>query len=115
MEKKATLDITGSDVFVNAAGGMRLDEPAADLPIAAALASSFIDRPLPADTVLFGELGLGGEIRAVVGAPSRIAEAAQLGFKRVILPEGNRAEAEGASGVELVGVSTIQELLDTLF
>ena len=64
---------------MNVAGGLRLDEPAVDLAIAAALASSHIDRPVPADTVVFGELGLGGEVRAVVSAPARMAEAKQLG------------------------------------
>ena len=115
LEKKAQLDITGCDVFVNVAGGLRLDEPAVDLAIAAALASSHIDRPVPADTVVFGELGLGGEVRAVVSAPARMAEAKQLGFNRLVLPEGNAAEATAQDGVTLHGVDNIIKLLDVLF
>ena len=115
LEKKASLDVAGCDVFLNVAGGIRLDEPAADLAIAAALASSHIDRPIPSDTVVFGELGLGGEARAVVSAPARIAEAKQLGFQRIVLPEWNRSELKQDQGIEVVGVSHIDHLLEVLF
>ena len=115
LEKKAGLDVASSDVFVNVAGGLRLDEPAADLAMVAALASSHLDRALDPNTVIFGELGLGGEIRAVTGAPARVAEARQLGFRNIILPEGNAAEVPAADGVRYIGVSTIQEALDALF
>jgi DNA repair protein RadA/Sms len=115
LEKKASLDIAGCDVFLNVAGGIRLDEPAADLAIAAALASSHIDRPIPSDTVVFGELGLSGEARAVVSAPARIAEAQQLGFQRIVLPEWNRSELKQEQGIEVIGVANIQQLLEVLF
>jgi DNA repair protein RadA/Sms len=115
LEKKAGLDVGASDVFVNVAGGLRLDEPAADLAMVAALASSHLDRALDTDTVVFGEIGLGGEIRAVVGASSRVAEARQLGFQQIILPEGNLGEVGPDKGIKLLGVSTITQALDALF
>ena len=70
LEKKVGLNILGQDIFVNVAGGVRIDEPAVDLGIAASLASSFLDRPIPSSTIIFGEVGLTGEIRAVSQAPS---------------------------------------------
>lgn len=115
MEKKAGLDIAGCDVFVNVAGGLRLDEPAADLALIAALASSHIDRAVDAETVVFGEVGLGGEVRAVVGAQARLAEARQLGFSRVVLPKGNREGLGAAEGLTVIFVSTVEQALDALF
>ncbi|MEE2788406.1 MAG: DNA repair protein RadA [Myxococcota bacterium] len=115
LEKKAELDVGGCDVFVNVAGGLRLEEPAADLSIVAALASSHLDRALDVNTVVFGEIGLGGEVRAVTAAPARLAEARQLGFQTVILPEGNVGEVAVSDGLKVVGVSTIQHALEVLF
>jgi DNA repair protein RadA/Sms len=120
LEKKAGLDIAGCDVFLNVAGGLRLDEPAVDLAVIASMASSHIDRPLNPHTIVFGEVGLGGEVRAVIGAQARVAEARQLGFSRVVMPQANvdqiSAEGpEGAKGVELVGVAHIGAALDALF
>jgi DNA repair protein RadA/Sms len=116
LEKKAGLDLAGADVYVNIAGGLRMDEPAADLALVASLASSHVDRTVDAGTVLFGEVGLGGEVRAVVAAEARIAEARQLGFTRVFLPAGNRdATAKPPPGIELIPVATTAELLDKLF
>lgn len=114
LEKKAGLDLAGADVYVNVAGGMRMDEPAADLALIAALASSHFDRPVDPGTVVFGEVGLGGEVRAVVAADARIAEAAQLGFTRVLLPAGNRDRAGAPPGVTVVPVASVSELLDRL-
>ncbi|MEZ4465730.1 MAG: DNA repair protein RadA [bacterium] len=115
LEKKTGLDIGASDVFVNAAGGMRLDEPAADLAIVAALASSHLDRALDPQTVVFGEVGLGGEVRAVTSPAARVAEARQLGFTRVILPAGNREGLEAPESVTLVPVSRVEQALEVLF
>ena len=115
IEKKAGLDIAGCDVFANVAGGLRLDEPAVDLAVVAALASSHIDRALDAETVVFGEVGLGGEVRAVVAAQARVAEARQLGFRRVVLPKGNREGLGPAEGLDLVFVDTVVQALDALF
>ncbi len=115
LEKKAGLDLAGSDVFVNVAGGLRLDEPAVDLAVVAALASSHIDRAVDPKTVLFGEVGLGGEVRAVTAVEARIAEARQLGFERVVLPRNDHRRLENVTGVELVPVATVGQALDRLF
>lgn len=114
LERKAGLDV-GGDVFVNVAGGMRLDEPAADLPVIAALASSHRDRPLDPKVAVFGEVGLGGEIRGVIGADARIVEARRLGFERIVLPAGNRDAARQLGEQGLVPVSTVEQALDVLF
>jgi DNA repair protein RadA/Sms len=117
LEKRAGLSLAGEDVFVNVAGGMRLDEPAADLSVAAAVASSFRNRPVASATAVFGEIGLAGEVRGISQAALRVREAAQLGFKRCILPRANldpadRTLAEG--GCELIAVSSVPEALDAL-
>ena len=117
LEKRAGLNLVGEDVFVNVAGGMRLDEPAADLSVAAAVASSLRNRPVGPSTAVFGEIGLAGEVRGITQAALRVREAAQLGFKRCILPRANidpadRTLADG--GCELTGVSTVAEALDAL-
>jgi DNA repair protein RadA/Sms len=112
LEKRVGLDLLGDDVFVSVAGGLDVTEPAADLGIAAAVASSFRNRPLPAGTVVFGEVGLGGEVRAAGQAPLRIREAAQMGFTRCILPARNvNSDTEG---ITLVGVKTLEEALERL-
>lgn len=115
LEKKAELDIAGADVFVNVAGGLRLDEPAGGLPIAIALASSHMDRAVDERTALFGEIGLGGEVRSVIGAEARIAEARQLGFTRIILPSSDAARIKSVEGIELVPVHNIGAALDAVF
>lgn len=97
------------DLFVNAAGGVRLFEPAADLAIAAAIASSVKDRPLRADTLVFGEVGLVGEVRAVGFPGPRVREAARHGFRRIVAPASVARDA--VPGVELVGVRTLREAL----
>jgi DNA repair protein RadA/Sms len=116
LEKRAGLALLGDDVFVNVAGGMTVDEPAADLGVAAAVASSFRNRPLSAATAVFGEIGLAGEIRAITQAPRRIREAEQMGFSRCLLPKGNLDGHEATDGgCHVVGVTTIGEALDLLF
>ena len=117
LEKRAGLNLMGEDVFVNIAGGMTVDEPASDLSIAAAVASSLRNRPVAADTAVFGEIGLAGEVRGASQAPLRVREAAQLGFKRCVLPRANLDPADrtlGTGGCELVPVSTLGEALDAL-
>jgi DNA repair protein RadA/Sms len=115
LEKKVGLDLHGCDLFVNVAGGLALDDPAADLACAAALAGSFRDRPMDARTLVLGEVGLAGEVRAVAQAEGRLAEAARLGFLRAVLPGGNARHAVAPAGMELVGVETVGEALDRLF
>jgi DNA repair protein RadA/Sms len=112
LEKRVGLELLGDDVFVSVAGGLEISEPAADLGVAAAIASSFRNRPLPARTALFGEVGLAGEVRGASQAALRIREAAQMGFSRCILPSRNTPS--DVSGIELVGVTTLEEALDRL-
>jgi DNA repair protein RadA/Sms len=114
LEKKVGLDILPCDLFVNVAGGLELDDPAADLACAAALASSFRDRAIGPRTLVVGEVGLAGEVRAVAQAEARLAEAARLGFTRAIVPAGNARHAEPPGGIDLVGVETVAEALDRL-
>ncbi|HSK08103.1 MAG TPA: DNA repair protein RadA [Vicinamibacterales bacterium] len=117
LEKRAGLSLIGDDVYVNVAGGISLDEPAADLAVAAAIASSLRNRAVRDQTVVFGELGLSGEIRGVTQAPRRVREAAQMGFTRCILPRGNLdpRDMPALDTCELVGVSAVGEALDRLF
>src|SRR5687767_14231112 len=117
LEKRAGLSLAGDDVYVNIAGGMTVEEPAADLSVLAAVASSVRNRGLAPSTAVFGEVGLSGEVRGVPQAPLRIREAAQMGFTRVVLPSANvdpGEEAGAESGCALVGVRTIGEALDTV-
>jgi DNA repair protein RadA/Sms len=111
LEKRAGLNLIGDDVFVNVAGGMTVDEPASDLGVVSAIASSVRNRIIPATTSMFGEVGLAGEVRGTAQAALRIREAAQMGFRRCIMPEAN-VDPSDAGDCELVGVRTIGEALD---
>ena len=113
LEKRAGLHLAGDDVYVNIAGGMNIEEPAADLSVVAAVASSVRNRGLSPSTAVFGEVGLSGEIRGIPQAPLRIREAAQLGFSRVVLPVANVDRLDPAD-CELIGVRTVGEALDQL-
>jgi DNA repair protein RadA/Sms len=112
LEKRVGLELAADDVFVSVAGGLEVSEPAADLGVAAAVASSFRNRPLPAHTAIFGEVGLAGEVRGAGQSALRLREAAQMGFERCILPARN-VPAEPA-GIEAVGVGTLEEALQRL-
>jgi DNA repair protein RadA/Sms len=114
LAQRAGHDVLGLDVFVNVAGGLKLLEPAIDLGVACALASSNLGRAVDPGTVVFGEVGLAGEIRAVPMAEYRLAEARKLGFTRCILPALNKARLEGDSGMELVGVDRLAAALAAL-
>ena len=94
LDKRAGLNLATDDVFVNVAGGMSIDEPAADLAIVAAVASSLRNRPIPPDVVVFGEIGLAGEVRATTQAAARAREASQLGFSRCLMPDRSLAPAD---------------------
>ena len=115
LEKKMGLQLTGHDIFVNVAGGVRLDEPAADLGAVLAVASSFLNRPIDPHTLLVGEVGLAGEVRAVGQAEARVREGAKLGFQRCILPETSRRQLPAIDGVELRGVQSLSEAWEVLF
>src|SRR5919199_1312339 len=94
LEKRAGLSLAGDDVYVNIAGGMSIEEPAADLSVVAAVASSVRNRPIPGTTAMFGEVGLAGEVRGIAQAGLRVREAAQMGFRRCIMPEANIDRSE---------------------
>jgi DNA repair protein RadA/Sms len=111
LEKRAGLNLVAEDVFVNVAGGMSVDEPAADLAIVGAVASSVRNRAIKAGTAVFGEVGLAGEIRGTTQAALRVREAAQMGFTRCVVPESN---GDIPAHCELVGVKNISEALDQL-
>jgi DNA repair protein RadA/Sms len=114
LDKRAGISFAALDVFVNVVGGLRVQEPAGDLAVAAALASSVYDRALPHDAVFLGEVGLAGEVRPVSQAERRIAEAAKMGMRTVYL--GARAVPKrAAAGVTLVGVKTVSDLFGALF
>jgi DNA repair protein RadA/Sms len=114
LEKRAALNLMGEDVFVNIAGGMTVDEPAADLAILAAVASSVRNRPVAQGTAVFGEVGLAGEVRGTTQASLRVREAAQMGFTRCVLPPGSCSPADLPGGIELAEVKTVGEALDAL-
>jgi len=114
LEKRAGLSLVGDDVYVNIAGGMSIEEPAADLSVAAAVASSVRNRSMAPATAVFGEIGLSGEIRGIPQAPLRIREAVQMGFTRVVMPAANLDPGDETTGAELIGVRTVGEALDAL-
>jgi DNA repair protein RadA/Sms len=100
---------------VNIAGGFEIDEPAADLGVIAAIASSYRNLQIPPETAVFGEVGLTGEIRGVLQAQARAREAQTLGFKKLILPESNRKGLEKLLGIRVIGVRNLEEALEELF
>jgi DNA repair protein RadA/Sms len=110
LERKAGLSLASADVFVNIAGGVRVDEPAIDLAVALAIASSLRERPVAANVVAFGEIGLAGEVRSVPRAAARLAESAAMGFTRAIVPLSAVTEGRDAR-LETVGVRTVEEAL----
>lgn len=115
LEKRLGFQLMGDDVFVNIAGGLEVDEPAADLGVIAAIASSYRNLPIPADTAVFGEVGLTGEVRGSLQAQARAREAQSLGFKRLILPLSNKSGLEKLLGIRVVGVRSVEEALEELF
>jgi len=115
LEKKMGLQLAGHDIFVNVAGGVRLDEPATDLGAIVAVASSFLDRAVDPRTLIVGEVGLAGEVRAIGQTETRVREAAKLGFRRCVVPESSRRQLPAIAGVEVVGVQSLQGAWDLLF
>ena len=115
LEKKVGLQLTGQDVFLNVAGGFRLTEPAADLGAIVAVASSFLDRSINADTLVVGEVGLAGEVRGVGQVEVRIREAEKMGFRRCILPASSDLRLKSESQLERVAVSSLEDVWDVLF
>src|SRR5438067_6170349 len=114
LERKQGYVLADKDIYVSVAGGAELPEPAGDLAVAAALVSSLRDNALPPGTLVLGEVGLAGEVRAVSQIDQRLAEAAQLGFSRCVLPKGNRARI-CKGGLELCEVANVGAAMDALF
>lgn len=115
LERRNGLQLQTHDAYLNVAGGMHLEEPAVDLGIAVALASSLRDRSVDERTVIFGEVGLAGEVRAVTQAGLRVREAARMGFKRCVLPAGNMKGLVGPSDMQLHPVATVADALAAAF
>ena len=115
LEKRLGFQLAGDDVFVNVAGGIAVDEPAADLGVLAAIASSFRNIQISPEIAVFGEVGLTGEVRGVLQAQSRAREAQILGFKKLVLPESNKKGLEKLLGIRVVGVKNLEQAMDELF
>ena len=115
LEKKVGLSLLHQDIFVNAVGGVRIHEPGVDLAIATAIASSFLDKPVDPQTVLLGEVGLTGEVRAIGRTDIRVTEASKLGFRRCLLPQSNVEQLPTVQSCELIGVKSLQDVLSVLF
>ena len=116
LEKKMGLDISDQDMFLNFAGGLRVVEPAADTGIITALYSSFRSLPVDHRTIVFGEVGLTGEVRAVPSPEIRLGEAAKLGFRRCFMPQANLSGMDAEKyNIEVYGINHVSSLVDALF
>ena len=115
MEKKLGLHLLGHDIFMNVAGGVKINEPAVDLGIIGAIASSFLDKPVADGMVVLGEVGLTGEVRAVSQVETRVQEIKKLGFSTCLIPKGNQERMSFLKGVDLVGVRSVREAVEALF
>jgi DNA repair protein RadA/Sms len=115
MEKQLGMHLMGYDIFMNVAGGVKVIEPAVDMAIVSAIASSFLDKPVPDGTVVLGEVGLAGEVRAIGQVDIRLGEAKKMGFKRCLVPESNLKRIHDIDGIEVSGINKVSEAVDTLF
>jgi DNA repair protein RadA/Sms len=112
LEKKVGLTLGCQDIFINVAGGVRIEEPAVDLGLAVAMASSFLDKAVPSRTVVVGEVGLAGEIRGIGQIETRLTEVRKLGFTRCILPSSNLSHLRQQADIELTGVKSVAQALE---
>ena len=115
MDKMCGFRLSGHDIFINVAGGMKVDEPAVDLGIVASMASSFLDKPIDKGTVVFGEVGLAGEVRGISQMDIRIKEAARMGFVRCIIPQTSSQNGFAEKKMECIKVNSLKKLLEYLF
>ncbi len=115
MDKMCGFRLSGHDIFINVAGGMKVDEPAVDLGIVASMASSFLDKPIDKGTVVFGEVGLAGEVRGTSQMDVRIKEAARMGFARCIMPQTSSRNGSAEKKMECFRVNSLKKLLECLF
>ena len=114
MEKRARLKMYNRDAYINVAGGMSLNEPAADLAFCMAVASSYVDRPVPADWAVMGEVGLAGEVRAIAQLERRVSECQRLGFTHILCPRDSARHVKAPEGVSLHGVDTVAQAMAVL-
>ena len=112
LEKRIGLALSDYDAYINIAGGIRMNEPAADLGIVMAIISSYKNKPIAEDIIVFGEVGLSGEVRAVTMPEQRVAEAKKLGFKTCIIPQVSLKSVGNIDGMEIVGVKSVREVMD---
>jgi DNA repair protein RadA/Sms len=112
LEKRMNLKLGSSDVFVNVAGGIRLDEPGSDLGLVVAVASSYRNAPVRAHTAVAGEVGLGGEVRRVAQTEQRVKEAMKLGFERIIIPSGGLSDVSSLGGIEIIGAGDVKSAVN---
>ncbi len=115
MEERLGMHLSGNDIFINVAGGVKVDEPAVDIGIVSAIASSFLNRSVPGGVIVLGEIGLTGEIRAIGHVETRVSESKKMGFTRCLVPFGNLKRMSTVSGIELTGVKTVSEVMQVLF
>ena len=114
LEKRVGLQLSDCDAYVNVTGGLKLNEPALDLGIVMAVVSSFKNRPVSSDVMVFGEVGLSGEVRAVTGASLRVQEAKRLGFNTVILPKSCLKGLDKFDGIKIIGVESVSDVVDLI-
>lgn len=115
MEKQLGMHLMGYDIFMNVAGGVKVIEPAVDMAIVSAIASSFLDKPIAPATVVLGEVGLTGEVRAIGQIDTRVAEVKKMGFKRCLVPDGNMKRIRNLDGIKVSGIKTVSEAVEMLF
>ncbi|MBW2538004.1 MAG: DNA repair protein RadA [Deltaproteobacteria bacterium] len=115
MEKKLGMHLMGYDIFMKVAGGIKVDEPAVDLGVISAVASSFLDQSVADGTMVFGEVGLTGEVRAIGHVETRVGEAKKMGFSRCLTPGSNLKRMTTLKAIELIGIKTVSEAIETLF
>jgi DNA repair protein RadA/Sms len=114
LERQLTTNLYNKDIFLNVAGGVKVDEPAVDLGIVVAIASSVLNKPVDTKTAFLGEVGLTGEVRGVSRVEVRLKEASKLGFESCVLPEANNSRIQEDVNIELYGVSSIKEVINML-
>jgi DNA repair protein RadA/Sms len=115
MEKQLGMHLMGYDIFMNVAGGVKVIEPAVDMAIVSAIASSFLDKPVPDGTVVLGEVGLTGEVRAIGQVDIRLSEVKKMGFNRCLVPDSNLKRIPDIEGIEVAGIKSVSEAVDVLF
>ena len=115
MEKKLGMHLMGHDIFINVVGGVKINEPAVDMGIVSAVASSFLDRSIQNETLIMGEVGLTGEVRAVSHIETRVAEAKKMGFTRCIIPKSNLNRMKRIKEINITGVKNISQAMEELF